>query len=88
MTGTSQGLFIDKYTVVYMYTQNKQKGIKSKQFEQAQEDESQFPYQHKQMTWCLILFIYSTFPQSTVFIKCMEHNQNVGPTKEKRLKHK
>lgn len=40
------------------------------------------------MTWCLILFIYSTFPQSTVFIKCMEHNQNVGPTKEKRLKHK
>lgn len=37
MTGTSQGLFIDKYTVVYMYTQNKQKGIKSKQFEQAQE---------------------------------------------------
>lgn len=33
-------LFIDKYTVVYMYTQNKQKGIKSKQFEQAQEDES------------------------------------------------
>lgn len=40
MTGTSQGLFIDKYTVVYMYTQNKQKGIKSKQFEQAQEDES------------------------------------------------
>lgn len=40
MTGTSQGLIIDKYTVVYMYTQNKQKGIKSKQFEQAQEDES------------------------------------------------
>lgn len=30
----------DRYTVVYMYTQNKQKGIKSKQFEQAQEDES------------------------------------------------
>lgn len=40
------------------------------------------------MTWCLILFIFSTFPQSTVFIKCMEHDQNVGPTKEKRLKHK
>lgn len=40
MTGTSQGLFIDKYTVEYMYTQNKQKGINSKQFEQAQEDES------------------------------------------------
>lgn len=38
------------------------------------------------MTWCLILFIYSTFPQSTVFIKCMEHNKNVGPTKEKKTK--